>query len=107
LSELAYILIATQALAVAIVGGLFALMQKKLKIDNSKQEKRAIVRAEEAQLAMRLMSATMSLAVANAIAIQKGEVNGRMDKAIEDADSAQKAYFEFVNRVASERVAKN
>lgn len=94
-----------QAVVVAIVAGLFSRENKKRADDNAKIEKRAAIRAEESQLAMRLMSANTSLAVATGLALKEERVNGKMDIALAEAGKAQADYFKFINGIASSQMS--
>jgi len=95
----------TQAVVVSVIAGLFGRESKKRKADNSKQERRSEIRAEESRLAMALMSANARLASATGIALKEGRVNGKMDLALEEAEKAQVEYHKFINKVASKQVA--
>jgi len=94
-----------QAIAVAIIAGLFSRDSKKRKAENVRIEKLAHVRAEEARLAMRLMSASARLSSATAMAVKEGHVNGKMDIAMAEVDRALADYYDFINRVASTQIA--
>jgi len=91
---------------VTVIGGFFAVETKKRKIDREKTERRAMARAEESRLSMQLMSANTGLVIVTAIAVKEGRVNGKMDAALVKADKAQKEYYELMNRLASEQIAK-
>lgn len=121
MGELAQILVVgglglLQAMAVAIIAGLFSRENKKRIAENkaadekraeetAKIEKRAALRAEESRLAMRLMSANTSLAVATGMALKEKRTNGKMDAALTEAAGAQADYFKFINSVASTQMA--
>ena len=94
-----------QATGVAIIAGMFNRESKRRKADNEKLENRAKLRAEESRLAMRLMSANASLAHATGLALKEGRTNGKMDAALIEAESAQKDYYNFINRIASTQMA--
>ena len=94
-----------QGLSVAVIAGLFSRENKKRMEETAKIEKRAAVRAEESSLAMRLMSANTSLAVATGMALKEGRTNGKMDAALVEAATAQADYFKFINSVASTQMA--
>lgn len=106
---LGYIIIAgfglIQAVGVAVIAGYFSRESKKRAAENKDIEKRAAVRAEESRLAMRLMSANTSLAVATGLALQEGRTNGKMEMALVEAGQAQADYFTFINNVASKQMA--
>ena len=94
-----------QAIVVAVIAGLFSRENKKRIADNARVEKRAATRAEESGLAMRLMSANTSLAVATGLALKEGRTNGKMDVALAEAGKAQADYFKFINSLASTQMA--
>ena len=95
-----------QAVMVAIIGGMFALGQKRQKSEEAKTDKRAELRAKESQLSMRLMAASVNLGVATCIAVKEGAVNGRMDAALKSAELAQQEYYQFINSVAADQIIK-
>ena len=94
-----------QGITVAIIAGFFSRESKKRLVDNEKLEKRAAIRAEESRLAMRLMSANTSLAVATGMALKEGRTNGKMDIALAEAGKAQEDYFKFINSLASKQMS--
>jgi len=94
-----------QAVSVAIIGGLFARDNKKRKKENEYIEERAKTRKKESLLSMKLISSNNKLAIATAHALRDGKSNGDMTKALEEAGKAQEAYYEFIDNIASERLA--
>jgi len=94
-----------QGIAVAIIAGMFNHENKKRNAETAKSERRAAIRAEESQLAMRLMSANTSLAVATGLALKEDRTNGKMEIALSEASKAQADYFKFINDVASKQMA--
>ena len=99
------IFLLAQGITVAIIAGLFQRENKKRAADNAKIEQRAAIRAEESQLAMRLMSANTSLAVATGMALKEGRSNGKMETALIEAGKAQADYFKFINDLASKQMS--
>jgi len=93
-----------QGVAITIIAGIFSRENKKRNADAAKIERRAAIRAEESQLAMRLMSANTSLAVATGLALKEGLTNGKMDVALVEAAKAQGDYFKFINDVAAKQM---
>lgn len=93
-----------QALMVAIIGGLFARTSKKQKEATDRAEVRAVLRAQESALAMKLTSATLNLSTANAIAIKRGEPNGETDAALTEAKKAMSEYYDLINGVAAKQI---
>ena len=65
-----------------IISGIFALLVVWLEVrttrDRKQAEKRAIIRAKESKLAMKMQDASLSLSLATAIAVERGETNGEM-----------------------------
>jgi hypothetical protein len=85
--------------------GLFNRESKCRKAEQAKVEKRAHIRAKEGRLAMKLMSANTGLALATAIAVKDQKINGEMDTALTEARKAQREYYDFINDIASEKMA--
>ena len=73
-----------------IISGVFALLVVWLEVrmtrDRKQAEKRAIIRAKESKLAMKMQDANLSLSLATAIAVERGETNGEMKTAREKRD---------------------
>ena len=90
-----------------IISGVFALLVVLLEVrvahDRKQTEKRAAIRAKESKLAMRMQDASLSLSLATAIAVERGETNGEMKAARDKAQSAQEEYEDFVHELASEQ----
>ena len=90
-----------------IISGVFALLVVWLEVrmtrDRKQSEKRAIIRAKESKLAMKMQDASLSLSLATAIAVERGETNGEMKTAREKAKTAQEEYEDFVHELASEQ----
>ena len=98
---------ALQAISVAVIVGLFNRDARKRKIDAERVEKRAQIRADESELAMNLLSASMVLAMETGRAIKTGSTNGAMDNAIEKAQSAKNKHQEFLSRIAKGQLAQD
>jgi len=73
--------------------------------ENKKRDKQASLGAEATRLSMRMMSAVISLASASAYAQKEGRTNGKTDAALRETAEAQRDYFDFVNGVASKKIA--
>ena len=90
-----------------IISGVFALLVVWLEVrmtrDRKQSEKRAIIRAKESKLAMKMQDASLSLSLATAIAVERGETNGEMKAARDKAKTAQEEYEDFVHELASEQ----
>jgi hypothetical protein len=95
-----------QAVAAAIIGGLFARDAKKRKNADDKAETRAVLRAEESKKMMELMSASVNLGIATATALKNGQTNGETDTALKKAREAKAKYYTFINNVAAEQIAR-
>ncbi len=90
-----------------IISGMFALLVVWLEVrttrDRKQTEKRAAIRAKESKLAMKMQDASLSLSLATAIAVERGEMNGEMKTAREKVMSAQEEYEDFIHELASEQ----
>ena len=95
-----------QAIVVVILGGLFARDSRKRRNALDNAETRAILRAEESRLSMKLMSSGVNLGIATAIAIKEGRMNGQMDTALAEAAKTEAEYYDFINAVASKQIVK-
>jgi hypothetical protein len=96
---------AIQAVVVAVIVGLFNREAKNRKSFEDESEKRATQRARESLLAMKMMSANATLAIATGLAVKEGRANGKMDIAIAEAEKAQREYYNFINELASEQIS--
>jgi hypothetical protein len=74
------------------------------KAAEDEMRRRAVQRAEESLLNIQLMSASVRLGMASAIAIQEGKTNGMMTAALEEASKAESAYDVFIRRIAAKEV---
>ena len=90
-----------------IISGIFALLvvwiELRMTRDRKLTEKRAVIRAKESKLAMKMQDASLSLSLATCIAVERGETNGEMKTAREKAKIAQEEYEDFVHELASEQ----
>ena len=100
------IITAVTTLMVAVVSGLFTIDRRRRKKQDAKAEERAGVRMEESRLSMEMMSASIDLGVATAIAVEGHKINGEMKAAKENAAQAQSEYRAFLTRIAARQVAK-
>ena len=96
----------TQAIMVAVIGGLFAQDSKKRKQQLESAEARAAIRAEESRLSMKMMSADVNLSVATARAVKEGKTNEEMDAALTSTEEALQEYYNFINTVAAKQITK-
>ena len=90
-----------------IISGVFALLVVGIEVRTTREhkqtEKRAAIRAKESKLAMKMQDASLSLSLATAIAVERGETNGEMKTARDKAETAQEEYEDFVHELASEQ----
>ena len=90
-----------------IISGVFALLVVWIEVrathDRKQTERRAAVRAKESKLAMKMQDANLSLSLATALAVERGETNGEMKTARDKAKTAQEEYEDFVHELASEQ----
>ena len=90
-----------------IISGVFALLVVWIEVratrDRKQTERRAAVRAKESKLAMKMQDASLSLSLATALAVERGETNGEMKTAREKAKVAQEEYEDFVHELASKQ----
>ena len=90
-----------------IISGVFALLVVGIEVRTTRErkqtEKRAAIRAKESKLAMKMQDASLSLSLATAIAVERGETNGEMKTARDKAETAQDEYEDFVHELASEQ----
>ena len=88
-----------------IISGVFALLvvwiEVRARRDRKQTERRAVVRAKESKLAMKMQDANLSLSLATALAVERGETNGEMKTAREKARAAQEEYEDFIHELAS------
>jgi hypothetical protein len=96
------IVTSASGILIAVLTGMFALETNRRKLKDAEIELRARQRAEESRLSMALMSAAVRLGTATSLAVEKQTINGEMKEAREDAEKAQKEYWEFINVLAAE-----
>ena len=80
--------------------------KKKSSAEQERVEKRAAIRAEEARHMMSMMIAISGLSMATAKCIKGERINGEMDKAMEAVAEARREYFDFINGLAIDKIAK-
>jgi hypothetical protein len=97
-----------QAIMIAVITGYFhkdAKMHRKTQAEAKKlhddMQARAILRAEESKLAMKLMYSCVDLGIATAVAVREGKANGQITHAVERAVEVENEYREFVHNVAA------
>jgi hypothetical protein len=86
-----------------IISGVFVWIELRATRDRKQTERRAAVRAKESKLAMKMQDANLSLSLATALAVERGETNGEMKTAREKAKTAQEEYEDFVHDLASKQ----
>lgn len=67
-------------------------------------EKASKRRAEESQLSMAMMDASVALALDTAKALRDGHTNGTLEGNIKNAETSRQNYREFLRRTASEAI---
>ena len=92
---------AAQAIAIAVIGGMFAKGNRKRAKKEAQQDKHREIMLKESQMSMRLVSCTMKLAVQTAQALKTGNFNGQLEDALKEAAEAQKEYSAFINKLAA------
>ena len=97
---------ATQAIAIAVIGGMFAKGNRKQAEKEAEQDKHNEIRSKESQMSMRLVSCTMKLAVQTAQALRTGSFNGQLEDALKEAAEAQKEYTAFINKLAAIEITR-
>ena len=70
----------------------------------NKAEKRGEEQIQAQMLMLKMVSSTMALSEATAIAIRDGKTNGETKAAMIEVEAAKKAYYEFLNREAFEHI---
>ena len=99
-------------IAVAIIGGVFTIIQAKVaanmeaeKEANEQERRRIDERAEqrkkESLLTMRLINADTQLTLGVAMAMKHGHANGEIEEGLEAVKTAQKEYQEFNEELAA------
>jgi hypothetical protein len=122
------VITAVQVIALAIISGLFARDARKkeakqvafhkedmdyrkardaLELTVREQANaRAELRMRESMLGLRMSFANMSLSIAMATAIEKGEANGMVATALKEAEDAKQSYDEFYKATVLKELAK-
>lgn len=100
-----------QAIMVAIIGGLFAGGMRKSNKRLMKEDLRSAIRAEENRIMMEMLSATGKLSRETAKAIKRssingGQINGEMDKALNESDKSDDEYQKFVQQLISKEILR-
>lgn len=70
----------------------------------SKAEKHSAEQVKAQLLMLKMVSSTMGLSEATAIAIRDGKTNGETKAAMAEVTAAKKAYYEFLNTEAFEHI---
>jgi len=105
-----------EAIIVVVISGLFGLFahkqkknecaaRKRAEDNEAKVERRAELRKKESLLAIRLMSASVNLTIATALAVQRKKTNGFMTAALSEARSVQDEYKRFREESHAEALA--
>lgn len=91
---------------IALIEARAARDRKKDTAYKSRTERREKQRAEESRLGMKMMDASLELAVATALAVECGKMNGEMHSAKDSAAQAREEYKTFIQKLASAEIAK-
>jgi len=97
---------ALQAVVVAVIGGLFALQNKRRMREEDKHRIRSEIRAEMQEKAAELTAHSLELGIASAKALRDGKTNGEIEAALESATAASKAYESHIRKVATKAANK-
>lgn len=100
------IISAVALIIVAIIEANAAKDRKKADADRKEILERSKIRADESRLSMSLQCSTCELSLETAKALRDGHTNGTMDKRMDDAEKALKAYNEFIKEEAAGAVSK-
>ena len=98
--------------AVAVIGGIFALMQAQTtarisadreanEAERARIDKRAEQRKKESLLTMQLISADTKLTLGLAMAVKRGHANGEIEEGLEAVKAAQEEYQKFNDELAA------
>lgn len=101
-----YIIPAISAVIVAVVEAEAARDRSRAKKQAETLKRHEQQRAEETRLAMAMNSATLQLCIVTANALTGGHNNGNVERAREAAREAEEEYNKFIQRLASNQVAK-
>ena len=100
------ILASITAIIVAVIEGTNIKSKKKRERLEKQREQLEKQRATEARLAMDMQAASLELSDVIAIAVTGGHTNGNVEAARKKAHDAKIAYYNFINTVAAESLAK-
>jgi hypothetical protein len=100
------IVTAAATVVVAIIESVAARERRTNKHRQEKLDRHAEIRAEESRLSMKMMSASIELGLATALALVEGKLNGEMKRARENAINAQEEYFALVDSLAARVITK-
>lgn len=107
---LGYVIAGLSTVVVAVIEARAGRERKRSdgerRLEAQRTEARAERRAEESMLAMSLMGATCALGVVTAKAVTHQHVNGDVEAAMLEAESARKRYAAFIEEVAARQVVK-
>lgn len=85
---------------VTIIEVLAARDRRNAKKDRERAQARAARREEESRLSMKLQKATCALALVTAKKMAGHQTNGDVEEAMDEAEAAQKAYEDFLDKLA-------
>lgn len=94
------------ALITAASGIIVALLSISIKRANDKSERRAKVRQKESLLSMKMIDASMQLAIVSANALMDYKNNGNVEQAYKAANEATAEYQAFMQEVTAHEIGK-
>lgn len=94
------------ALITAASGIIVALLSISIKKSNDKSERQAKLRQEESLLSMKMIDASMQLAIVSANALMDYKNNGNVELAYKAANDATAEYQAFMQKVTAHEVGK-
>lgn len=96
---------AAASILVAVIGGIAAVSQVKIKKkadeENEAAKKRADQRAKESLLLMELVNADTKLTIGVAMALKNGHANGEIEEGLKAVNQANDAYESFHREIVS------
>ena len=95
-----------QYLIPALAAIIVAIIEVRGARDRKRTEERALRRAKESRLSMDLMFSTSEMCDVLCIALQGGQINGNVEAARHQAETARNAYKAFLRDQAATQVSK-
>lgn len=89
---------------VALIEAVAHADRNKTKKEREEQKRREEIRSEEARLQLQMINAAIKLNKIIAKKVQHQKTNGDVEDANNAVEEAQRAYYDFINRIALEEV---